>query len=234
MEEERLAVILKESGADQNMAEYFLSNFQEAFRQVAEWERRAKEIVVRDEFDTEAMEKAGEGAKTLQKIRISIEKARVEKKAYYLNGGRLVDHVAGVLTELCKPLEIDLQKKWKFIENKRKEAEEARRKEINRQLQEEYIAKCRAEEEEKEHLRIENEKLRKAAEDREKEIAEENRKKNAAILAERAKAAEIERKAREDKEAAAAKQRELELRLAKSVTCPFCQKQFVPGEVPVK
>jgi hypothetical protein len=259
MEQNALQKILDNSGLDKTMAQYFLDNFTDAFEQVAEWEKKAKEIVVNSEQDTQAMEKAAVGSKALIKIRTGIEKSRTELKKPFLNGGRLVDHIAGVLTELVKPVEEDLTKKAKYIELRAKERELARQKEAMRLLHEKELAEAKARQEEEdrreaeyEATRLENERLRKekeeadwkagaAAREAERVLALEKKKADDALEAEREKArkekADADAKLEAERQETLKKQQEaererkaLEARLSAMVQCPVCGERFVPGE----
>lgn len=173
--ENQLSIIIKESGLDTNKAQFLLSNFQDYFKIAAEWEEKARTIKVENESQTVDMQLARTGRLFLREKRIAIEKARKELKEQSLREGKAIDGIANVLKALIVPIEEYLDKQEHFVENKKKELEEAARIEAERIAEQERIAKEKADAEERERIRLENEKLRKEAEEREQaSLTEEN------------------------------------------------------------
>jgi hypothetical protein len=219
----QLEVIVKESGLEQSKAQYILDNFKDAFQIAADWEIKAKNIVVTSETQTAEMQMARAGRLFLKEKRIDIENARKRLKEQSLREGKAIDGIANVLKGLIVPIEEHLERQEKFAEFKEKERLEQERIALEKKIEEERIAKEKADAEEREKMRIENERLKKEAESKEKERLAEKAKNDAErmkqeealakakrkIEAERAKAdAEkraIEEKAQKEKEAAEAK-----------------------------
>ena len=251
--ENQLEVIIKESKLESTKAKYILDNFSNYFEVAAEWEKKAKSLVVTNEKQTAEMEMARTGRLFLKEKRLAIEKARKELKEQSLREGKAIDGIANVLKALIVPIEEYLEKQEKFIEIREEAKREAMRIEIEKKLEEERIAQEKAEAEERERIRIENEKLKQEALKREREIEAERekvraearkkereleieREKQEAILAkERAKAKEkqriIEEKAKAKFEAERKEKERLEAELKSMIECPKCKFKFNPENV---
>lgn len=242
--ENNLAVIIKDSGLEESKAKFLLSNFQNYFEIAAEWEKKAKAIIVTDESQKAEMEMARVGRLFLRDKRIAIEKSRKQLKEQSLREGKAIDGIANVLKALIEPIEEYLDKQEHFIEIKQKEEAERLRIEEEKKLEAERIKREKEEREEKERLRLENEKLRKEAEKREKErLAREDTINKERLKAEDEKKA-IEEKARKEKEEAdrarklaeqkaeaekkklLAEQERLKAELESKIECPYCHKKF--------
>jgi hypothetical protein len=203
--ENQLQRIVRESGLETTKAQYILEKFQNYFETAAEWEKKAKSIVVTNETQTAEMEMARVGRLFLREKRIAVEKARKELKEQALREGKAIDGIANVLKALIVPTEKYLEQQEKFVEIREAEKEKQRRLEVERRMEEERIAAEKAEAEERERIRIENERLKAEAIEREK-AAEVERSRQADTLAkERAKATAAKRaaeaKIRKEKEA---------------------------------
>jgi len=196
--ENQLMVIVKESGLEKNKANFILEQFQDYFKIAAEWEEKAKTLVVTNESQVAEMKMAKTGRLFLREKRIAVEKARKNLKEQALREGKAIDGIANVLKALIVPIEEYLDKQEKFVEIQAEIKAEAKRIEEEKQLAEQERI---AEEErikEQERIRVENERLKKEAETREKHIAEERKIHDEILAKERAKADE-ERKASEEK-----------------------------------
>jgi len=216
VEENKLAVIVKESGLAPAKAKQILTQFQDYFNIAAEWETKAKSLVVTKESQTAEMAMARTGRLFLREKRLAIETARKELKEQALREGKAIDGIANVLKALIVPIEEYLEHQEKFVEIQEAKRTEAKRLEIEaRMAEEERIAAEKAAAEQK-RIRLENEKLKKEAAEREKKMAAERKKQEEALAAEKAKAAaekakqekilteqktkaEVERKAVEEK-----------------------------------
>ena len=251
-ERNELAIIVRESGLEATKAQVMLDNFGDYFKVAAEWEARAKTIIVKDASQVVDMKMARTGRLFLREKRIAIEKTRKELKEQALREGKAIDGIANVLKALIVPIEEHLEQQEKFVEIKAAAEAEARRIEAEKKAEEERIAKEKAEAEERERIRLENIRLQKEAEEREraitaerakveaerqrkeKELAEERarvererqaeREKQERILAEQKKRAEAERAKVEAEKAA------VEAKLKAMLTCPKCGHKFSPGE----
>lgn len=196
IEENQLAVIVKESGLESTKAQYILENFQSYFEIAAEWEAKAKMLVVTRPDQTAEMKMAREGRLFLREKRIAIENSRKKLKEDALREGKAIDGIANVLKALIVPIEEHLDRQERFIEIEQEKKEAIMRAEIEKRMEEERIAKEQAEAEERNRIRLENEKLRAEAEAKEKQMREERAKQEAVLAAERQKA-EAERKRQE-------------------------------------
>jgi len=73
-----LQVIVQESGLPQTKAEYILQQFQHYFTMAAEWEIKAKSIVVTDESQKTEMEMARIGRLFLKEQRLKLKLKQLE------------------------------------------------------------------------------------------------------------------------------------------------------------
>ena len=196
--ENQLQVIVKESGLEATKAKVILEKFQDYFEIAAEWEKKAKALVVTNENQKAEMEMARTGRLFLREKRIAIENVRKELKEQALREGKAIDGIANVLKALIVPIEEYLEHQEKFVEIQEEKKREVLKLEMEKRIEAEQIAKELAYAKELEEKRIENEKLKKEAEIREKKMSEE-RKKQEKILAEERAKADAEKKALEEK-----------------------------------
>lgn len=204
LQENQLEIIVKESQLESSKAQFILENFKNYFEIAAEWEQKAKNLIVTRADQSAEMQMARTGRLFLREKRIAIEKARKELKEQALREGKAIDGIANVLKALIVPIEEYLDKQERFIEIEQEKKDTALRLEIEKRMEEERIAKEKQEAEEREKIRIENERLKKEALEKEKALAEERKKQEAKLAAERAKAEEERNK----QEAILAKERE--------------------------
>lgn len=155
--ENKLQVIVNESGLEKAKQDYILENFKDCESLAQEWEKKAKEIVVTDESQKDQMELAGIGRKELAKKRIAIEKSRVRMKEQCLKEGRAIDGVAKFLKELITPIEGYLKNQEKFVEIQEEKKKEEIRIEVEARIEKE---------------RLENERLDNLAIDRKSQARE--------------------------------------------------------------
>jgi len=196
-DENQLAIIVQESGLEAAKATILLEKFQGFFAMAADWEMKAKMIVVTDASQKAEMQMARAGRLFLKDRRIEIENARKNLKEQALREGKAIDGIANVLKALIVPIENYLERQEKFAELKAAEEEKGRQIEAARLAEEAHIAKEKAEAEARERMRLENERLKAEAEAREKQQAEEKRKAaEAARLAEKQLQAQREEAAR--------------------------------------
>lgn len=195
-----LTVIVEESGLEPAKAQVLLDNFSDYFQLAADWETKARAIVVSNESQEAEMKMAREGRLFLRKKRIDVENTRKKLKEQSLREGKAIDGIANVLKALIVPIEEYLDEQEHFAENKRKAEEEARRQEAEKLLREKEERERLEREAEERRIREENERLKKEAEEREKQAQAER---EAAAKAQR----EAEEKARKEREAIEAKAR---------------------------
>jgi len=196
--ENQLAVIVKEAGLDTTKAKYILAKFQDYFMLADEWTIKARAIKVTNASQTGDMAMAREGRLFLKEKRCAIETARKELKEQALREGKAIDGIANVLKALIVPIEDYLDKQERFVEIQEEEKREALRIEVEKRIEDERIAKEKADAEALEKARIENEKLRAEAIERDKKAMAERKKQEALLLKERAKA-QAEREKQEKK-----------------------------------
>jgi len=205
VQENQLQVILKDSGLEETKAAFILRNFQGYFTLADEWTIKARAIVVTKEDQTAEMEMARTGRLFLRSKRLAIEGARKELKEQALREGKAIDGIANVLKALIVPIEEYLERQEKFVEIQEEKKREAMRIEIEARIEAERIAKEKADAEERERMRLENERLKQEAIELEKQAlaervkAKEERRKQEALLSEERAKADAERKAQEKK-----------------------------------
>lgn len=132
-QDNQLAVIVKESGLEQSKAQILLNNFSNYFDIAADWENKAKTLVVTSESQLAEMKMAREGRLFLKSKRVAIENTRKELKEQSLREGQTIDAIAKILKNLIEPIEEHLEKQEKFIEireTQRKEERKAKRVQV--------------------------------------------------------------------------------------------------------
>jgi hypothetical protein len=192
-----LIEIVKESKLEATKAQYILDNFQDYFQIAAEWEAKAKTLVVTREDQEAEMQMARTGRLFLREKRIAIENSRKKLKEESLREGKAIDGIANVLKALIVPIEEYLDKQEHFVELIKEKKDAEHRAEIERRMEEERIAKEKAEAEEREKIRLDNERLKKEAVEKDRLAAEERKKQDAILAEERAKS-EAERKRQDE------------------------------------
>jgi len=186
--ENKLAVIVRESGLETTKAKYVLEKFQDYFEITSEWEKKAKTIIVTNETQQAEMQMARAGRLFLMRKRTDIEKVRKELKEQALREGKAIDGISNILKALIMPIEEYLDKQERFVEIREESKQEALRIEAEKKAEEERIAKEKADAEALERARLENEKLKTEAIKREKQIMAERKKQEEILANERAKA----------------------------------------------
>jgi hypothetical protein len=114
--ENKLAVIVKESGIEQTKAQYVLSQFQDFANQAAEWEQKTRELVITDASQTREMALAKSARMNLRDIRVAAEKTKKKLKEGILVEGRLIDAIYNFIEGITKPIEAELKEKEEFVE----------------------------------------------------------------------------------------------------------------------
>lgn len=137
--ENKLQILVKESGLEQPKAQVLLDNFSDYFKIAAEWEEKAKAIKVTDESQTADMKIARIGRLELAKKRQDIEKTRKELKEQSLREGKAIDGIANVLKALFIPIEQYLDRQEKFVEIKKAEKAELVRIEVEKKMKEDEM-----------------------------------------------------------------------------------------------
>ena len=226
MSDNQLQVIVKDSGLDATKADVLLEQFKDYFKIAGEWEERAKAISVTDASQKAEMQMARAGRLFLREKRIAIEKSRKALKEQSIREGKAIDGIANVLKALIVPIEKHLEAQEKFVEIKAQEAAEAKRIELEKQAEEDRIAKEKAEKEANDKLAADNLRLNKEA-----KVAEAKAKKEREAA--EAKQREVEEKAAAEKKVAEAKAKKLRAELAAEkakadamIECPYCHKKF--------
>jgi len=202
-EKNQLQILVEKSELDSTKAAVLLERFQDYFKIAAEWETRAKTIVVTDAGQTADMKMARVGRLELREKRIAIEKTRKELKEQSLREGKAIDGIANVLKALIVPIEDYLGEQEKFTEIQAQKEVARLVAEAEAKAEAERLAKEQAECEEQERISKENERLKREAAKKEKarlaleaKVEAERVAKEKALADERAKV-EAERIARE-------------------------------------
>lgn len=125
--ETRLTRIVQESGLEKTKAQVLLDNFSNYFNLAAEWEIKAKSIVITDVSQKHEMKMAREGRLELKQKRIEVEKTRKILKEQSLREGKAIDGIANVLKAVIEPIEQYLEVQEKFAERKEAERKQALR-----------------------------------------------------------------------------------------------------------
>ncbi len=245
----KLEVIVQESGLDKSKAQIILDTFKDSFEIAAHWEREAKEIIVTDGTQVAAIEKAKEGRIALSAIRIKIEKTRKQQKEQSLREGQAIDGIAKTLTAVIIPIEDYLREQEKFVQIKQAKRDAEILRLAHEKEEQERIADEKAEREvadkEQERIQKENARLKKEADKREKEIVKEReeaaaKQKATEVLArieretiEETNRVELDKQAKllADSEAKAEKERlahkEAEAKTSQElIFCPNCHFEF--------
>lgn len=207
--ENNLEVIVKESGLEGVKAKSIIEQFQDCFKIAAEWEAKAKTLVVTRGDQKTEMAQAREGRLFLRDKRINIENSRKRLKEDVLKEGRAIDSICGTLKALIEPIETYLDEQEHFAEREQERKDQAHRAEIEKRMNEENEAREAEEREKAAKLQAENDRLKREAAEKDaetaKEAAEAKAKADAALAKEReARAkeqakADAEKKALEDK-----------------------------------
>lgn len=239
MSENQLQVIVAESGLDSTKAQVILNQFQDYFAIAADWETKARAIVVSNDSQEAEMKMARAGRLFLKEKRVAIEKTRKELKEQALREGKAIDGIANVLKALIVPIEEYLERQEKFVEIKQQAEAERFRIEAEQKAEAERLAKEAEERAEQDRIRAENAKLKAEADERERVIREERAKAEAERLKAESEKRAIEDAARKERERAAKllldARRALEDSEKALIECPNCHHRFIPKpqEVPV-
>lgn len=242
-----LQTIIANSGLQGHKAEGILIDFQSYFDIAAEWEAKAKTIIVTDCSQKDEMELARKGRLFLKDKRIAIEKRRKELKEDALREGQAIDGIAKVLKGLIEPIENYLEEQEKFVEIQQEAARRKAKFEADQKAEAERLETEKKAAEEQKRIREENELLRKEAAERDRAIAKERQEAEAKVRSAEAKAKaekEAARKALEDAERKAAEERRKHEEAMQSaqriieehtatiakITCPSCGYHFDPEE----
>jgi hypothetical protein len=113
-----LTVIIEQSGLEKSQTELLLSKFTTFFNDARQTVKFARDIVVTDETQVEAMESARKTRLELKSIRVMAENTRKELKEQSLREGKAIDGIANVIKALIVPVEDYLEKQEKFAEIK--------------------------------------------------------------------------------------------------------------------
>lgn len=120
-----LSNIVAQSGVELTKAQMVHDQFSDLFDQAAEWEQKAKEIVITDASQVGEMKLAREARLKLRDIRIAADKKKKELKEGILIEGRLIDGIYNVIAGITKPIEDSLLEKEKFVEVQEKKRKAA-------------------------------------------------------------------------------------------------------------
>lgn len=119
--------VLEASGLQKSQAESVMQGFKDFFEEVKKYEQKAKSILITSAEQVQEMKEARAIRLELKNIRVNAEKVRVERKEFFLRGGKAIDGIANVLKALVVPLEEHLDKQEHFVER----LEEERKERVN-------------------------------------------------------------------------------------------------------
>jgi len=111
-----LPAIIEKIGLDEEQSALVVKQFEEFAVIAAEWETKAKAIVVTDESQTEVMAQARSGRLFLKNKRVEMEKIRKSLKDRSLKEGQAIDGIARYIKGLIEPIENHLDQQEKFVE----------------------------------------------------------------------------------------------------------------------
>ena len=211
--ENQLQTIIASSGLEPTKAEAMLKQFGDYFSIAADWERKAKAIVVTDVSQQADMAMARVGRLFLREKRIAVEKTRKEMKEQSMREGKAIDGIANVLKALIVPIEEHLERQERFAEIRAAEESARLAAEESARVESERLAAETAEAEERERIRLENIRLKQEAEEKERALAAERARVEAERKAAEAKAT-AEREAAESRLAAERAKAEAEKKAA--------------------
>lgn len=224
----KLRTVIDQAGLEGTKAQVLLDKFSASFKLAAEWEIKARSIVVTDISQTAEMKMARAGRLFIREHRLEIEGTRKALKEESLREGRAIDGIANVLKGVFGPIEEYLDRQEHFAQRLEEEAAEAARLEMRARLaaqaEEDRVAREKAEAARQEKIRKENAKLRKEALERDKILEQERLEREAERKEELAARAEERRKmqaahekaAREAEKKAAVERKKLQEAHAKS------------------
>ena len=223
----QLEVIVKESQLEPTKAQYILDNFKSYFEIAAEWEAKAKTLVVTRDDQKAEMQMARTGRLFLREKRLAVENSRKKLKEESLREGKAIDGIANVLKALIVPIEEHLDRQERFIEIKREEKEAAEKEKaliLERKKRDAELEAQRmqaAEERKKQEAVLAKERAKAEAEIR--QAAEEKRLIERKAEEAKIKAAEV---ARKKLEAERKEKERLEAELKAMIECPKCHHKF--------
>jgi hypothetical protein len=114
--ENKLMVLAEQSGLSKSRAQEVLDVFQPFFQKAAEWEEKAKMLVITSIDQKDEMKLARSARLNLKDIRCEAERMRKKLKENILNEGRIIDGMANVIKGICEPIETHLEEQEKFVE----------------------------------------------------------------------------------------------------------------------
>ena len=124
-ENKELVLLVQNSGIEKTKAQSVLDAFIGFFNEAAEWEAKAKALIITDISQTHEMKMAREGRLQLKEIRVAAEKTKKKLKENILLEGRFIDSIYNLIEGVIKPIENDLLEKEKFVERKEQARKEA-------------------------------------------------------------------------------------------------------------
>jgi len=120
--DKEIIVIANESKIDGATAKNLKETFMPIFEKAEQLAKKAKNIVVKDMEDTDAMESARELRLSLKRLRCDTDTTRKELKEESVRKNKAIDGMANIIKYLIIPIEERLQKQEDYIQDKIKEA----------------------------------------------------------------------------------------------------------------
>lgn len=214
---------IRTSGLEPTKAQIILEQFTGYFAMAAEWEAKAKAIVITDVNQRADMEIARIGRLFLKEKRLTIEKTRKSLKEQSLREGKAIDGIAQVLKSLIEPIESYLEKQERFAEYREAERVQAAKALLAAQEAQEQAQNLEAERMVAERLKAENDLLKAQMRDVEAQASARQAEMDAEMARIRAESAA--------KSAAEFRARMESLKTKKAsvieIACPHCHKTFM-------
>jgi len=104
------------NGLEEQTKQTIIARFVQFMEQIAEWEVKAKTLVVTDVTQVDLMKQAREGRLIVKNIRVGADHVRKDLKEDSLNYGRAVQGVYNAIEQRLSPIEDHLMKQEKFAE----------------------------------------------------------------------------------------------------------------------
>lgn len=117
MENKELVIVIEESGLEKSQSQAILNTFSGFIEEAKKWESKARGIEITDISQVDKMQEAREARLALKNIRVNAENARKQLKEKALREGKAIDGIANIIKALIVPIEEDLERKEKYVEN---------------------------------------------------------------------------------------------------------------------
>ena len=129
IQKKELLKVVESNGLEKATGGAIINGFLPFLENVAEWEKKAKALIVKSVDEKDLMTQAREGRLALKKIRTTANNKRKELKEDSVRYGKAVQGIYNIIDFKIRPLEEHLEKQEKFIQIKEAEQKEKIRQE---------------------------------------------------------------------------------------------------------